>query len=114
MEYELPVLQDILLKGREFGIGIILSSQYLSHFKKSGTNYMEPLLTWFVHKVPNVSVKELEALGLTEVDEGMVQKIKNLSCHYCLYKGLGSPGTIIKGVPHYVLDSQENGEINKE
>ena len=108
MEYELPVLQDILLKGREFGIGIILSSQYLSHFKKSGTNYMEPLLTWFVHKVPNVSVRELEALGLTQVDEGIIHKVKNLECHYCLYKSLGSPGKIIKGIPHYLLDREDN------
>lgn len=108
MEYELPVLQDILLKGREFGIGIILSSQYLSHFKKSGTNYMEPLLTWFVHKVPNVSIRELKALGLTQVDEGIINKIKNLECHYCLYKSLDSPGTFIKGTPHYLLDREDN------
>ncbi|WP_026935163.1 hypothetical protein [Christiangramia echinicola] len=106
MEYELPVLQDILLKGREFGIGIILSSQYLSHFKKSGTNYIEPLLTWFVHKVPNVSIRELEALGLTNVDDGMINKVKNLECHYCLYKGLGSPGEFIRGIPHYILDKE--------
>ena len=105
MEYELPVLEDILLKGREFGIGIILSSQYLSHFKKSGTNYIEPLLTWFIHKVPNISVRELLSLGLPNVDESLVQKIKSLECHYCLYKGLDASGVIIKGIPHYLLDS---------
>lgn len=110
MEYQLPVLEDLLLKGREFGIGILLSSQYLSHFKKSGTNYIEPLLTWFVHKVPNVSVKELQALGLTNADENTVRKIKSLKSHECLYKGLNAPGVIIKGVPHYILD-QKNVNI---
>jgi hypothetical protein len=105
MEYELPVLEDLLLKGREFGMGVILSSQYLSHFRKSSTNYIEPLLTWFVHKIPNISVKELQVLGLTNADEGIVEKIKSLQCHYCLYKSLDSPGIIIKGLPHYILDN---------
>jgi DNA phosphorothioation-dependent restriction protein DptH len=98
MEYELPVLEDLLLKGREFGIGILLSSQYMSHFKKSGTNYMEPLLTWFVHKVPNVTIRELSALGLSNIDDQIVNKIKNLECHYCLYKSLNAPGNFIEGI----------------
>jgi hypothetical protein len=101
MEYELPVLEDLLLKGREFGVGIILSSQYLSHFRKSNTNYIEPLLTWFVHKVPNVTIKEIQALGLNNANDLLVAKIKSLECHYCLYKSLGADGIIIKGVPYY-------------
>jgi DNA phosphorothioation-dependent restriction protein DptH len=108
MEYELPVLEDLLLKGREFGIGIILSSQYLSHFRKSGTNYLEPLLTWFLHKVPNISVKELQSLGLINADESLVQKIKTLEKHFCLYKGLDTPGLIIKGIPYYqIVDNKD-------
>jgi DNA phosphorothioation-dependent restriction protein DptH len=103
MEFELPVLEDLLLKGREFGIGIILSSQYLSHFRKSGTNYLEPLLTWFIHKVPNVTVKELQSLGLINSDSSTVEKVKSLDCHYCYYKGLEAPGVVIKGHPHYLL-----------
>ena len=35
----------------------------LTHFKTSHENYLEPLLSWFVHKVPNVTVKELEGIG---------------------------------------------------
>ena len=101
MEYELPVLEDLLLKGREFGVGIILSSQYLSHFRKSNTNYSEPLLTWFVHKVPNVTIKELQSLGLNNSNELLVSKIKTLQCHYCLYKSLDSDGVVIKGIPYY-------------
>lgn len=103
MEYQLSVLEDLLLKGREFGIGIILSSQYLSHFKKSGTNYAEPLLTWFVHKVPNVTARELQSLGLQNVNDGLINKIKTLNCHFCLYKSLKFDGVIIKGIPFYKL-----------
>lgn len=103
MEYELPVLEDLLLKGREFGVGIILSSQYLSHFRKSDTNYIEPLLTWFIHKIPNVTIKEIQALGLHNANDLLVSKIKSLECHYCLYKSLGADGVVIKGVPYYKL-----------
>jgi hypothetical protein len=103
MEYELPVLEDLLLKGREFGVGIILSSQYLSHFRKSNTNYIEPLLTWFVHKVPNVTIKEIQALGLNNANDLVVAKIKSLDCHYCMYKSFGADGVIIKGIPYYKL-----------
>ncbi|AVR46776.1 hypothetical protein C7S20_16740 [Christiangramia fulva] len=112
MEYELPVLQDILLKGREFGVGVILSSQYLRHFRKTATNYMEPLLTWFIHKVPNITVKELEALGMNEISKSLVSEIKALQCHYCLYKSLDSKGDqineIIKGIPYYILDDENS------
>lgn len=108
MEYELPVLEDILLKGREFGVGVILSSQYLSHFRKTNTNYLEPLLTWFIHKVPNVSVKDLTALGLNNIDEALIKKVKSFQCHYCLYKSLDAPGEVIKGIPHYILDREQN------
>jgi DNA phosphorothioation-dependent restriction protein DptH len=101
MEYELTVLEDLLLKGREFGVGIILSSQYLSHFRKSNTNYIEPLLTWFVHKVPNITIKDIQALGLNNANDLLVAKIKSLECHYCLYKSLGADGVIIKGLPYY-------------
>src|SRR3546814_12989676 len=47
MRYEFDVLRKLLLQGREFGTGVILASQYLRHFKAGGTDYREPLLTWF-------------------------------------------------------------------
>ncbi|MDG1004469.1 MAG: hypothetical protein P8N58_06275, partial [Emcibacteraceae bacterium] len=88
MKYEFDVLKKILLQGREFGVGVILASQYLSHFKTSHENYLEPLLSWFVHKVPNVTVKELEGIGLTGVNSDIVDTIKELNCHECLFKTL--------------------------
>jgi len=63
MRYEFDVLRKLLLQGREFGAGVILASQYLRHFKASATDYREPLLTWFIHKVPNVTPAELGPLA---------------------------------------------------
>ena len=103
MKYEFDVLKKILLQGREFGVGVLLASQYLSHFKTSHENYLEPLLSWFVHKVPNVTVKELEGIGLTGVNSDVVDTIKALECHECLYKTLGVDGKVMRATPFFEL-----------
>jgi DNA phosphorothioation-dependent restriction protein DptH len=105
LKYEFDVLKKVLLQGREFGVGVILASQYLSHFKTQHENYLEPLLTWLVHKVPNVTIKELEALGLANVDSSTVDRIKSLACHECMYKTFDVHGEFIRATPFYKLAS---------
>ncbi len=107
MKYEFDVLKRVLLQGREFGVGVILASQYLSHYKTPHENYCEPLLSWFVHKVPNITVRELEGVGLSRVDASLVERIKALACHECLYKSLNTNGEFIKGIPFYELIKQQ-------
>lgn len=103
MKYEFDVLRKILLQGREFGVGVILASQYLSHFKAGATDYREPLLTWFLHKVPNLRPQELGALGLNDVSAlaQAAERIKALGLHECLYKTHDVPGEFVKGAPFY-------------
>lgn len=103
MRYEFDVLRKLLLQGREFGTGIILASQYLRHFKAGGTDYREPLLTWFVHKVPNVTASELGALGLAASAAEMAERVKSLGNHQCLYKSFDSPGDFVRGYPFFEL-----------
>lgn len=103
MQYEFDVLKKLLLQGREFGIGVMLASQYLSHFKTANEDYREPLLTWFVHKVPNLSVKDLVGIGLTEVDQSTVDRVKGLANHHCLYKTFDVAGEVIRATPFYEL-----------
>jgi hypothetical protein len=103
MRYEFDVLRKILLQGREFGVGVILASQYLSHFKVGGTDYREPLLSWFVHKVPNVTPQELAALGLSTDLGQLCEQIKSLAVHQCLLKSVNIPGEIVIGTPFYRL-----------
>ncbi len=99
MKYNFDVLRQILLQGREFGVGVLLASQYLSHFRTSETDYAEPLLTWFVHKVPNVTARELESIGLSKVAASTVEKVKALDVHECLYKTLDVPGRFMRTLP---------------
>jgi hypothetical protein len=103
MRYEFDVLRKLLLQGRECGAGVILASQYLRHFKTSATDYREPLLTWFIHKVPNVTPAELGALGLTSDLGDLSERVKTLPNHHCLYKSFDVAGEVIRGLPFYEL-----------
>lgn len=106
MKYNFDVLRQILLQGREFGIGVLLASQYLSHFRTRETDYSEPLLTWFIHKVPNVTVKELESIGLSNVRSTTVEKVKSQDVHHCLFKTYDVPGKFMSTFPFYELVNQ--------
>jgi hypothetical protein len=101
MKYQFDVLRKLLLEGREFGMGVILASQYLSHFKVGGSDYREPLLTWFIHKVPNISPLELGALGMEGTLTSLAERVKSLKLHECLYKSHDIPGEVIKGLPFF-------------
>jgi hypothetical protein len=97
MKYNFGVLRQILQEGREFGVGVLLASQYLSHFKTSDYDYREPLLTWFIHRVPNLQPRDVEGLGLSDIDPVTVSKIKSLDNHEFFCTTLGEEGTFAKG-----------------
>ncbi|MDS1138957.1 ATP-binding protein [Pusillimonas sp. SM2304] len=103
MRYEFDVLRKLLLQGREFGAGVILASQYLRHFKAGATDYREPLLTWFIHKVPNATPAELGALGFTSDLGDLSDRVKTLPNHHCLYKSFDVAGEVIRGLPFFEL-----------
>jgi hypothetical protein len=109
MKYEFDVLKSILLQGREFGVGVLLASQYLKHFKAGATDYRDPLLTWFIHKVPDVKPQELGALGMTANLPQLAERIKQLPMHHCLYKTFDGAGSVIAGMPFYRLRESAEG-----
>jgi len=92
MRGDFEVLRNILQEGREFGVGVLLASQYLAHFKTSAYNYAAPLLTWFVHKVPEVRESQLKDLGIPEVSKEVVVKIRGLGKFQYFCKTLGEEG----------------------
>lgn len=112
MRYDFDVLRKLLLQGREFGAGVILASQYLRHFKTSATDYREPLLTWFIHKVPNITAAELGALGLASDLGDVAERVKNLANHHCLYKSFDMTGEVIRGLPFYELNQTDSGKLH--
>ena len=103
MKYNFDVLRQVLLQGREFGVGVVLASQFLSHFRTRETDYTEPLLTWFLHKVPNVTSRDLQSIGLNRVASSTVDAVKSLDVHHCLYKTLDVPGRFMQALPFYEI-----------
>lgn len=100
MKYDFEVLMNLLLQGREFGVGVILASQYLSHFRAGKVNWAEPLLTWFIHKVPQATERELRSIGI-DVQPEVAERVGALQVHEALYKSLGVSGRLIRGEPFY-------------
>lgn len=107
MRYDFEVLESLLKEGREFGVGVILASQYLSHFKSAKTNFAETLSTWFVHKVPNVQSRELKSLGIVGADDQLADQIKTLKVHQSLYKSDLTAARFIAERPFYKLVEEE-------
>ncbi|MFT4469387.1 ATP-binding protein [Arthrobacter sulfonylureivorans] len=102
MRYDFQVLMDLMLQGRQFGYGVMLASQYLSHFREGRENYGQPLRTWFIHKVPSVNGRELATLGLPDLSADVPRRIPELRQHEVLYKSLGcDEGRFIRVVPYY-------------
>jgi hypothetical protein len=103
MSYGFQALEQILVQGREFGIGVILSAQYLSQFRAKAYNYAEPLRTWFIHRVPQLAAGELRNLGLVNANDQLVSRIQTQLKHQCYFRSLNFEGSFIRGLPFYEL-----------
>ena len=104
MPYEFPVLSKLLLQGREFGVGVIMASQYFSHFKTNKENYMEPIQSWFIHKVPGIKASDLDRIGLPNAGQSTINRIASLEVFESFCKTLGHNGEFVRGIPFYKLD----------
>jgi len=77
-------IRKILKEGREFGVGTILSTQFLNHFSTGDNEYSNYILSWIVHRVSEINPKEVSALfGVQDksVIAEMVSGIKGLKKH---------------------------------
>lgn len=103
MQHEFPVLSQLLLQGREFGVGVILASQYISHFKVGHTKYGETLLTKVIHKVPETTIGDLRTFGISNASQTMANRVPNLQVHQALCKTWGVEGRFMRGTPYFDL-----------
>lgn len=78
-------IRRILKEGREFGVGTILSTQFLNHFSTSDNEYSKYILSWIVHRVSEISQKEISALfGMQSKDRSkeQISEIMKLEKHH--------------------------------
>lgn len=97
----LPSLRKILKEGREFGVGTILSTQFLKHFDTQDDDFAKYIYTWIVHNVADLSAKDVKNLfnfsSKQEADE-LCAEIKKLKKHHSFVK-LGD-----SSAPNYIKD----------
>ena len=60
MSEDFPALKKIMKEGREFGVGTILSTQFLDHFITGDDNYSRYILSWVVHNVADLKKNDVE------------------------------------------------------
>ena len=99
------VLMKLMLEGREFGMGVVLSSQFLSHFESGGRDWGEALSTWVIHNVRNATSKQFERIGFRHNLSQMVKDIAGLETHWAYYRCVNgyNDGILMKGQPFYSL-----------
>lgn len=91
-----PALKKILKEGREFGVGTILSTQFLKHFGSTDDDYAKYILTWVVHNVADLKPSDVEFVFKTESKSSETQNlfsdIKGLQKHHSIVKiGTANP-----------------------
>lgn len=96
-----PTLKKILKEGREFGVGTILSTQFLKHFGGSEDDYAKYILTWVVHNVADLKAADVEFVFKTESksteSQTLYSDIKALKKHHSIVK-------ISTQKPQYIQD----------
>lgn len=99
-------IRKILKEGREFGVGTFLSTQFLNHFSTGDNEYAQYILTWIVHRVNDIKIKDVEALfPVFEKDqkEQLAQLIKKLEKHHSAVNLGGSKPILIEDYPFWKL-----------
>jgi DNA phosphorothioation-dependent restriction protein DptH len=88
MKQEFPGLRKLLKEGREFGVGTILSTQELTHFKTTNNNYSSYILSWVIHRVPSITPQAVKSLFNTASKndiEDLITVIHSLEKHKSIY-----------------------------
>ncbi|MCG9744276.1 MULTISPECIES: DNA phosphorothioation-dependent restriction protein DptH [Vibrio] len=88
MTQNFPSLRKILKEGREYGVGVILSTQDITHFQTGENDYSSYVLTWVIHRVAKIRPQELKAMfGVNEKaeQEKLMETINKLEKHFSLY-----------------------------
>ena len=112
MERGIPVLKNIIKEGREFGIGVILSTQFLDHFHTEKEDYRKYMKTWVVHNVESLKKADLEYVfqipAQDPIADQLYQDIKHLEKHHSVIR-IGTADPIYtKDLAFYQISGDEN------
>ena len=90
MRQDFTSLRMLLKEGREFGVGTILSTQELDHFRTDDNDFSSYINTWVIHKVSKLKRQDIQAIfntsGKSE-EERIMGQILELEKHRSIYVG---------------------------
>lgn len=84
MSQDFPALKRVLKEGREYGVGTILSTQQMTHFRTGEDNYAAYMKSWVVHSVDEISPKDIRAIfnvADKPAQDGLMGSVRNLGKH---------------------------------
>lgn len=88
MSQNFPSLRKLLKEGREYGVGVVLSTQDITHFKTGENDYSAYILSWVIHRVSQIKNQDIKALFNVDnksEQENLMGSIRGLEKHYSLY-----------------------------
>jgi DNA phosphorothioation-dependent restriction protein DptH len=88
MSQNFASLRKVLKEGREYGVGVILSTQDITHFKTKENDYSAYILSWVVHRVSQIRNQDIKSLFNKDdkrEQEYLMKTIRELDKHYSLY-----------------------------
>lgn len=88
MRQDFASLRKILKEGREYGVGAILSTQEITHFKTGDNNYASYILSWVIHRVSEIKNADIKAVFNIDdkgEQESLMGQIRQLEKHYSLF-----------------------------
>ncbi len=88
MSQNFPSLRKVLKEGREYGVGVILSTQDITHFKTGENDYSTYILSWVVHRVSQIKNQDIKSIfNIDEKNDqdNLMNIIRGLDKHYSLY-----------------------------
>ena len=110
MRQNFESLGKILKEGREFGVGTILSTQDLTHFKTGENDYSSYILTWIVHRVGKIAYQDVKSIFNTESKnntDSIMNQARELKKHFSLYIDGDKKVSLIKELCFWELNNSE-------
>ncbi|MDI5892942.1 DNA phosphorothioation-dependent restriction protein DptH [Halomonas sp. LR5S20] len=99
-------IKKILKEGREFGVGTILSTQEMTHFKSAEVDYSSYILTWVVHRVSQIKSQDLKAVFNPEdkaTEDRLSAEVRSLGKHVSLLVDGAKRVSKIQDMPFYKI-----------
>lgn len=107
MSQDFTALKKILKEGREFGVGTILSTQFLKHFGSGDDDYAKYILTWVVHNVADLKQADVDfvfnAQPKSKEEQKLFNDIKRLQKHNSIVKIGTEKPVYIEDLPFWKL-----------